>query len=362
MRFDERQVMLTLSYIAFSGFYRPGFDPRHNRGTHDWIERWLGLLDPVRDQWDLVWGPATHRLPLSVFDDNMMFVVRHRVDRERYVVVVRGTNPISLANWLVEDFLVLGQWAWPHANQGDRSPRISMAVQIGLHALTHMKPELGVPGAGLSLERFLKTEIRARGSGSALHICFTGHSLGAALAPTLALHLDDTRGVTNWDPDGRATLSAVLFAGPTPGNADFAQRYREKLGARTDRITTSLDVVPLAWQVDSLARLRHIYEPHIPFPWELRPVLPLVIRAVSSRRYQHVTEQGPLQGDYQSLFGLYWFQAGYQHVASYPQVFGLADVLMDGHEPLMRLSDVMSMPAKKPRSMVGNRLHLSHRG
>ena len=45
------------------------------------------------------------------------------------------------------------------------------------------------------------------------------------------------------------------YAGPTPGNDDFASYIEERFGDRLHRIFNPLDVVTHAWNVGDLARL-----------------------------------------------------------------------------------------------------------
>lgn len=348
MAYDQRQVMLTLSYIAFSGFYRTGLDANRARDMRDWIRRWLDLLDPVKGQWELVWGPATYRIPFTLFDDNMMFAVRHREERERFTVVVRGTNPVSWPNWVFEDFMVLRQWRWTHADSPPGDPRISTGIKIGLEALLRMKPRRGQPGAGMTLREYLRQQ--ALGHGDPLRVCVTGHSLGGALAPTYALYLHDTRTHARtperapWDPERSAELSTVSFAGPTPGNADFAAWFDAELGARCDRMRTTLDIVPHAWDVKLLAGVDDLYATVTPFPFYLRPVLPVVLRLLRSRNYTHLrADQPPIEGRLEPLFADYFAQAAYQHVVSYPEVLGLGAELLEPrkHEPIVTMQAML---------------------
>src|SRR5262249_23020172 len=109
---------------------------------HEAIVRWaltdgLQKLEPVRGEWDLVWGPVTSRMPLAVFDSNAMYVVRSRREPRRYVVAIRGTNPIASSDWLFGDLWVgtTGRWPWPDGG----SAAISTSTALGLVALLDMR-------------------------------------------------------------------------------------------------------------------------------------------------------------------------------------------------------------------------------
>src|SRR5262249_22319480 len=55
------------------------------------------------------------RVPLGVFDSNAMYVVRNARERHRYVVALRGTNPVSSSDWLFGDLWVGTKVRWPYA-------------------------------------------------------------------------------------------------------------------------------------------------------------------------------------------------------------------------------------------------------
>jgi hypothetical protein len=134
--FTPEQVMLTLAGLAYRGFHDllPG-EP-HQAVVRRAVQEGLDTLEPVRGDWELVWGPVTSRVPLGVFDSNAMYVVRHRAARHRHVVAVRGTNPVSSSDWLFGDFLVGTTVAWPYAADG---AAISTSTALGFAQLQAMR-------------------------------------------------------------------------------------------------------------------------------------------------------------------------------------------------------------------------------
>ncbi len=136
MTFTPEQVMLTLTGLAYRGFHDllPG-EP-HEVIVRRAVQEGLDTLAPVRGDWELVWGPVTSRVPLGVFDSNAMYVVRSRQARHRYVVALRGTNPISSSDWLFGDFLVGTTVGWPFAADG---AAISTSTALGLSILQDMR-------------------------------------------------------------------------------------------------------------------------------------------------------------------------------------------------------------------------------
>src|SRR5262249_39535396 len=97
-------------------------------------------------QWKIAWGPATFRTPTSLFDDVMMYVAqqvdRPASERERYVLAIRGTNPISALDWVIGDFWVQLQ-----------VDSLSASTALGLAVIRHLAAE-DPPSAGSRLTGF----------------------------------------------------------------------------------------------------------------------------------------------------------------------------------------------------------------
>ena len=134
---DDARVLLTLAALTYRGFQDvlPG-EPHEaivKRALLDGLEK----LEPVRGEWDLVWGPVTSRIPLAVFDSNAMYVVRNRREPHRHVVAIRGTNPIASSDWLLGDLLggTTMRWPWPEPG----AAAISTSTALGLVALLGMR-------------------------------------------------------------------------------------------------------------------------------------------------------------------------------------------------------------------------------
>jgi Lipase (class 3) len=225
-------------------------------GPYDQVEAELAgcvssALEKHASNWTLAWGPVVYHFPIAELDDNMMYVVREKTDPFNIVVVVRGTDPPAIDDWLAEDFDVVDQVSWP---AGSGQPKISKAISEGLHILQQLAPAKD-PQA--TLVNFLTAEAVASSPG--LRVNVTGHSLGGALAPTLALWLHDTQ--STWDPQGKAHFEVYPLAGPTAGNAAFAAYYDSVFGEATYRMWNPFDVVPLAWNHESMGKMADLYEP-----------------------------------------------------------------------------------------------------
>jgi hypothetical protein len=254
--------MLTLSYLSYLGFGLTLTKDRNEHHIYKLINEGLRNWKPLENQWEMAWGPAVHRFPFAIFDDNLMYGVRHKTLPDTYAIVIRGTNPIGLWDWLIEDLLVQKMVSWKSEKIAAGSkPKISYSTHLGLSALTGLTAAEDLPGEGQAIEAFLKQVVSEKISDT-VKIHVTGHSLGGALAPLLTLWLSDRQGVDAecWDPDNSAQLSCYAYAGPSPGNVDFSDYYESQLGESTVRVHNSLDVVPHAWARSSMNNLLEIYE------------------------------------------------------------------------------------------------------
>lgn len=98
-----------------------------------------GLAD-LAPGWSRVWGPSASHLLGDPLDACAMYVVQHRDERERYVVAVRGTNPLALSDWVFGDFDVGSTVAWPFASDG---AALSKSTAFGLKWLLGLRWSAG---------------------------------------------------------------------------------------------------------------------------------------------------------------------------------------------------------------------------
>ena len=247
-----QQEMATLAFLAYIG------DSIKDPVASEVEKRLAGCMtQALADEapgWELAWGPAVYRFPVAELYDNMMYVVRQKGSPEspgNLAIVVRGTNPPAILDWLVEDFDVVDQVPWPGAPSEFSQAKTSKGASEGLHILRDK-----LKWKGQSLTEFLEGEV---GQSSGVRVYVTGHSLGGALAPTLALWLEENR--AEWDPQDKAELAVHPLAGPTAGNADFAAYYDRELGGQTHRIWNPYDIMPLAWNPETMEKVAGLYEP-----------------------------------------------------------------------------------------------------
>ncbi len=224
--------------------------------------------------WEVVWGPIVRQWDGDGQAYNSMFAAAKIDDPSQIYISIAGTNPDSYFDWLVEDGMVGFSVPWV-GSDADGEPRISLGTAIGLLVLLTSEPSSRVLQTDVSLTDWLATQVTA---GS--HTTFTGHSLGGALSPTLALWFAQLQGVAGlWDPQRLMQIATTSFAGPSPGDADFAALYDQRLGSgQTRRWWNALDIVPHAWNLDQLAEIPELYAPTIPVSLAIEAAVALARR------------------------------------------------------------------------------------
>ncbi|WP_426751565.1 alpha/beta fold hydrolase [Myxococcus sp. Y35] len=310
--------------------------------------------------WSLAWGPAVYA-PLGV-PANVMYVATN-ADKSVYVVAIAGTNfNALLTDVIIEDNCVINAIPWANAfpslngcdaPSGAQTPHISQGTQIGVNNLLAMTDL-----AKRSLVDFLGS-LRAKGSKT---LIFAGHSLGGALAPTLALALATSKNkalnIADW-----GNVYVLPTAGPTPGDENFANLFNKvfppvKLTnapqayyAWNQNIWNSLDAVPHAWEASMLGQIPSLYKQA---PWMQKPptqpmppalaglvtgasLLSLIFNINASspfKQIQNIQVDGTfcdddrIQGDGpDALFQSFLAQVGYQHIDAYSKFYQVTDLV-----------------------------------
>ncbi|MFC1503338.1 hypothetical protein ACFL53_03160 [Pseudomonadota bacterium] len=324
MSYTKEQLMLAFSYMSYYGITHTGSAKKNAELILKKMNEALKTWKPFQeDDWEVVWGPAVYTMPFTIFNDAMMYVIQKKGAEGEYVIAIRGTNPVSISDWLFNDFMVSAMKKWPYATVEGRILKISESTNYGLKTLQKLKPKSHIPGENKTILQFLNEKI---GSEDKAKICVTGHSKGGALSSTMALWLKDIQGVKL---SQNIDISTIPFAGPTAGNADFADYFDDCLGEQCTRIANSLDIVPYAWNTNSLKKLKSIY---ISEQSSVRPLLyqRALIRAMiaetKGKKYKQINaETPPLEGNINPILIEYLVQAAYQHVVGYPELMGMMD-------------------------------------
>jgi len=302
---QREKVTLALSFIAYTGF--TDTEPEK---VFDELKAVLKFFDPYIGKYHIVWGPAAHKLELEKFDDGLMFVVQDKENPEQYTVVIRGTNPVSLASWVFEDLWVReqSQWATGSAPEG---AKISDSTRLALSILQDTRPSSGMPGEGTSILEFLSDAIN--NSSEKITVVVTGHSLGGAIAPTLALWLSDVAPGC-WVQD-KADIYAFTYAGPTAGNKEFAQYSDSILGEKCYRFANYYDVVTHAWNEDSLKQVDILYDPIPLGVFDI--IIDLACKSVEGKGYTQIEQKQAIGSQVVTFLDNFPEQMIYQHIGPY---------------------------------------------
>lgn len=337
----RKQTMLTLAYAADAPASLTGDVRQVNDGALAIVRCVLADAPAVRGEWELVWGPVVYTFPFSTYSDNTMFVVRSTTQPDTYTIAIAGTNSKSFSDWLIEDFWIVPLEEWPYGDPPDElDTKISKGTATGLDALQGMLPLSGIPGACQLLIEYLRAAVAAASGPVTIHV--TGHSLGGALAPTLALWLIDTQGTdargggVPWDPESKATVSCTAFAGPSAGNGDFATWSNQRMpGDQLLVVDNSLDVVPHAWNTTTLMEIPFLYLPKYRLPLDVTAAVLAIAKLTQKLDYQKIGEGDqvqPITGELSTVTSSdsklkeFLEEAGYQHVVAYPDALGLPNL------------------------------------
>jgi hypothetical protein len=361
--YSQKQSVFTLSALANLGSAITGTVEHIESALAGTIATQLLNFQAEIGSWKVVWGPAVYLAPASIRADNVMYVAQGGPDTAtpgQLVVAIAGTDPYSAFDWLVEDLSVGALVPWPTGNPPPTSePRISLGTFLGLSILQHLRPGPRYPGAGAQLSEFLTTGL----PGSSL-ITVTGHSLGGALSPSLALFLSDTQG--NWDRGTRTQIACLASAGPTPGNGDFAAYFNSQLAAVTTRYWNAVDVVPHVWNSADIGKIPDLYAPDI-LPDLLVQALADGALAISQAGgYTQIVPVAGLPGTVNTSlinpsagdFDNYFNQLIYQHVAAYsvllnvPKVGTVWDAVHASHELGVRRSRLAPLRLALQRKLL----------
>lgn len=328
------QVNLCLSLLAYAG--TTGEAAREDQALHRLLSDWLGRL-PATAEHQIVWGPVSHRIHWQPSAAALVVFVTYSPARDDYAIVIRGGGPMSPWDHNLESLACLDQepWIWTQA-PGNLAPAICGGVNQQLTVVRELTPEEQLPGAGRNLAEFLAGRIAELDGDRKLPIHVVGHGLGGTLATVVALWLLDTQGSLSardlaWDPQHRGKLHCTGFAGPTPGNSDFATYVGDRLGPRLELIHNSLDYAPALWDTQTLAELPELYRPHVDDPPLVRALIDALMDALERSGVEY--EQPPariVEGRLAThLPKSYVAQAEYQHLHAYVELLGLDGVDVD---------------------------------
>jgi hypothetical protein len=209
--------------------------------------------DPVLtlNNWKRVWGPAVMTIhgdsALIDKSDSIAFVPLSSMTifsdgntPANYVVAIEATNPNCPYDWDSLDLNVIDME--PFMINGTQYPGyLSKGTSLGVNTyLTQLTSQ------GVTASQYLNSV-----SSNINSVIVTGHSLGGALSPVYSLFLKQTLNLKN--------IYCLSTAGPSPGDTSFISYFNSQMGSNAFRVWNSLDVVPRAWEPDTLDGIVGIY-------------------------------------------------------------------------------------------------------
>lgn len=280
--YDKDAVLFSLSFLSNINEGRYGSVTDLQKAANTGVNRVLSndsIIDLV-GTWTPVWGPVTYTKNTDANDscvsDNTMMLLRG-FDPENpidtmYVLSIAGTVSSSAYDWLIEDLDLNYMYPWPKKVNGkpnvakfgsflgptddsyvtNRGQYISNGLRQGLNVLFNTMKD----SSGTTLIDFMEGSFGS--SQEALEIAVTGHSLGGALSPCVALSLSDNQ--SYWNPSGSYNITCYPTAGFSPGNPLFAQYFAQELGNDFHGSSNSLDVAINVYETSTLLNVSNLYD------------------------------------------------------------------------------------------------------
>lgn len=279
------------------------------------------LKNYIGNDWKVVWGPVIATSPKSTDSfttDNTMYIAQGKdmeTGKSLYVVAIAGTNIVSKKGWTQEDFNVLSKQDWGKPNSG----KISKGTSVGLDILLNMK-DLSSNKTALQFFEDLNKD-------STYEIACTGHSLGGALSPVMALKIIEWKEKNQLN---NITISIYPIAGATPGDKEFASYAASKFVNNYFSVINSNDIVPNSWENDMYAKIPNLYNnanfnsgAGFTFPQELKTTYDAMKIGISNKQYTRIAASkefvfSGIPNVYSATTpGTFFTEAAYQHTQGY---------------------------------------------
>lgn len=141
---------LTLAAITYRGMLLAGPPSYKSAKLRKLMDESMATFSAVKDKWRIVWGPANFSPTAVGFDDDLMYVAQRISDPSVLAIAIRGTNTVSLSDWVFGDLLVDWQVPWPYdAAAKQAGAMISASTALGLSILQHLRwKQAPAAGAG----------------------------------------------------------------------------------------------------------------------------------------------------------------------------------------------------------------------
>lgn len=280
-------------------------------------------------EWKLVWGPKVNKGDLSPHANNAIYVVQSlsEPNPNQFVVAISGTNPKSVYDWIFEDAKICPPVPWIYGTQSVGN--ITHGTSIGMRNLNKLKDN------NLTFVKYLASQVSNKQD--SISVTVTGHSLGGALSPAIALSLLDSQGISldepnGWDPDLKSQISVMPTAGPSPGDEVWADYYDRRIGCNTVRVWNDIDIVPHAWQISMLYEIPGLYNPTILPSKKIQDKVNCAVanakafESIAGDKIKQICASVPgFCGQVDPKLKTFLEQASYQHTTAYSKFLGTTE-------------------------------------
>ncbi|KAI0977643.1 hypothetical protein F4678DRAFT_413627 [Xylaria arbuscula] len=274
------------------------------------------LLPSLTGSWSITWGPRVYQVENPESDkggpDNVWFAAVDDTQKV-CVVAIAGTASNSDADIHqdvdVAEVVDFNAWIKLWSPQDIPKPTVSSLNENSDFTIPYcakgncdgvwniLKSVSTEPKEGTRIDEYL------RGLDPSYTVVFTGHSLGGALSPLIAL------GLTQAKLLGDNVIKVLPSAGPTPGNEVLAANYatafpRDVQGTEYRVYNTDyyneFDIVPQAWSVVSTddRNLGNILSKILHPTTQFEVLADLVWSKVAEQSINSKIRYTPLQGDH----------------------------------------------------------------
>ena len=284
------------------------------------IDTYKKIQSSINNKWEIVWGPAIGRIGTAILAvyDNMMYIVKDKINQNNYKIVIRGTNPIALTSWIYQNppFKLIN---WDsnvdhgQISEGTYNAFLGKTINDGI---LFIKPCNGVPGYGLVLTDYLKK------IPSNSNISIVGHSLGGLLSTTLHLYLENKKAL--WSKSN-IYLTSISFGAPTAGNNLFADYSNKVLGNNFIRVVNTMDIANYAWS--NLLSVKSLYKymiDSIPINY----FIDKLYNSVYTKFYTQLNNKRvfSFKAGQKTLLVEFFSQAIYQHLQAYLNYYSINEM------------------------------------
>jgi Lipase (class 3) len=132
--------MMTLAAITYRGINLVLPEALKRAHLRRLMDECIARFSEVSGKWKIVWGPASFSTVSPGLDSSLMYVAQSQVEPSALAIAIRGTNPISLIDWVFGDFMVAHRVPWTYGDPASiQNASISVSAALGLGILQYLR-------------------------------------------------------------------------------------------------------------------------------------------------------------------------------------------------------------------------------